>query len=96
MDYMQALERLGIPMFVLIMVGFGLWKGCVWLSVEVIKPIAIAHIEWINEAKICNMKNSETLEKIGQILETKATAIAKIAEHQLEMSKILKKESSDG
>ena len=84
MDFMQAAERIGIPMSILMAVGFAVWRIIIWLGEKVITPITASHIALVEETKKSNTINSETLRKMTEILEVKAVALTQIANSQLE------------
>ncbi len=84
MDFNQLAGQFGIPVAILIAVGLALWRIINWIGVKVVEPITASHIALVEETKKCNTINSETLKKMTDILEVKATAIAQIASSQLE------------
>ena len=74
MDY-TMFERVGIPLGCLIALAFACWRILIWLGNKVVEPIAKSHVELVESTKKMNEINTETLAKVGQLLEKKTNAI---------------------
>lgn len=91
MDFLQMAERIGIPFVILAAFGVAVWRVLVWLGEKVVTPITNSHIALVEETKKCGTRNTETLEKMTDLLGAQTQAITKIAASQGEISLIAQK-----
>ncbi len=71
-------ERFGFPVGALVALVFFLYRILIWLGEKIVTPIAASHVALVESTKKTSELNALTLEKIGNVLETKARSIAEI------------------
>lgn len=80
MDFPALIERLGLPVVILVAGGWGLYKLLIWIGEKVVTPITASHVALVESAKRTNESNSETLKKMGEIHEQNAPVLRMISE----------------
>lgn len=48
MDVMQLVQSVGVPMTILIFVGFALWKVAGWVREDIVKPVVTKHMTFMD------------------------------------------------
>ncbi len=81
MDFVTIAERIGIPTAILVIFAFAVWRVLKWMGTTVIKPMADSHIAFVNETTQTNKVNSQTLERLTQILEANTGGVQHLMDH---------------
>jgi len=92
MDVLQLLERYGIPLVLLLVLGAGIWRVLTWVAANVVTPIVAAHVKFLEgvQGEIHKMaqasnQNTTVLEEQTPILgDISAACVAtknQVAEH---------------
>jgi hypothetical protein len=91
MDFVSVVERIGVPVAIIAIVGWAFWNILVWVAAKVVEPIAASHIALVESTKKTNEMNAETLKKVGEIFESKSTKLDVIQGHSIKILELLEK-----
>lgn len=89
MDFLTIVERVGIPVGILVFFGLAVWRVLKWIGEKVVTPIAASHIALVDEARKVNEQNAETLNKLTEISESKSKALVQILGQNTEALRLI-------
>lgn len=61
MDWMQVIERIGIPLGILAAFAWGAWKALCWVGEEVVKPIVARTVKFLDQMEETTERMSDSI-----------------------------------
>lgn len=81
MDWLVVLKESGFPVTVCACLSFAAWKGLSWLGVDIIKPLATAHIGYLQEASKVQQESCMALQSIRKDVDDLNDRTSRILSH---------------
>ena len=83
MDIVPILNQFGLPVAILMAVGFGLWRGIIFFGTKIAEPVTQSVIENYKVQNACTQKMTDTLTALEM-------TTSKIANQQSDFVKVQK------
>jgi len=94
MDFAQFVQNVGFPGACLAILGFAVWKALIYLTTQILKPIAERHLRFIDAMEKSQEGRDETSKQQAQMLQKVVEIQSRQANELTEQTSLLKKVAS--